>query len=292
MFEDCSVFVLLDDNAVMVKKLEADRETQEQIGRIFAEACGRLTEGKEKVLFDGNYSPDEDEYLQIEGFRMEEAVTKAVDKPVNVLPFYPQKESAENIKAVFVGESGDGGCIAFQRLRRDQFISPRRLNLIFDRNTFVTERRFGISIADCVDCVYRGGGLAFSSYYFARQIFDLSGYYRAATQGEVESFTKVRGLAMEDGEAFLQQADSTVRRKIASIMDSRVLEHYSAEEIKRTGKKEGVKIEIRDGSIVIPSDKKKMKVVLGFLDEAVYKGVFTKNTYIANSKRTLKKKKN
>jgi len=35
------------------------------------------------------------------------------------------------------------------------------------------------------------------------------------------------------------------------------------------------------------ADKKKLKEILGFLDDEVYKGVFLKETYITNSKRKI-----
>ena len=71
-------------------------------------------------------------------------------------------------------------------------------------------------------------------------------------------------------------------------MDSKVLEKYPAKEIKRIGENTGVSILVKGNKIVIPKEKKQMKILLGFLDEEVYKGVFSNDTYIANSKRNIK----
>lgn len=83
-------------------------------------------------------------------------------------------------------------------------------------------------------------------------------------------------------------ANTWIRRKIAMINDSGILENNSAAKIKKLAKSAGVKIDVEDEKIVIPSDKEQLKIVLGFLDE-VYKGPFLKATLLANSKRRVKK---
>jgi len=48
-----------------------------------------------------------------------------------------------------------------------------------------------------------------------------------------------------------------------------------------------MEITVENKKLIIPTDKKKLKEILGFLDEEVYKGAFTEETYITNSKRKL-----
>ena len=75
--------------------------------------------------------------------------------------------------------------------------------------------------------------------------------------------------------------------KIAMINDSQVLDNYSAKEIKSRAKLVGVDIDVKDKKIVIPNDKEKIKIILGFLDEEAYKGPFSQKTFLANSKRQV-----
>lgn len=49
----------------------------------------------------------------------------------------------------------------------------------------------------------------------------------------------------------------------------------------------GVEIDVKDKKIVIPNDKEKIKIILGFLDEEAYKGPFSQKTFFANSKRQV-----
>ena len=67
-----------------------------------------------------------------------------------------------------------------------------------------------------------------------------------------------------------------------------MLERFSARDIQKIGRQAGIDVAIRDKKIVIPAEKKKMKIILGFLDEEVYKGSFSNITYITNSKRSVR----
>ncbi|MDE6673590.1 MAG: DUF4868 domain-containing protein [Acetatifactor sp.] len=289
MFENASVMVLLQDNeGLEVCKIETDRKAQAAICKSYAQATGLMLDGTEHISFDGNYSPDADEILCIDQFALDEIIWDAVQTPAGIDSFVPDETNKDKIKAIFVGEICDGKMvIAFQKFKKEQYISVKGINLFFDKETFVQEKRFGITISDEVDCVYEDGKLLFKSFFMARQIFSLMQYYREATQGEVERFTQMNELALDSAEIFIGQADSRVRKKIASIMDSGVLEKFSARDIQKIGRQTGVNVTVRDKRIVIPADKKQMKIILGFLDEEVYKGAFSNATYITNSKRSV-----
>ena len=85
-------------------------------------------------------------------------------------------------------------------------------------------------------------------------------------------------------------ANSSIRRKIAAINDSEVLEKYKAIEIKKLAQKAGIDIAVKEEKIVMPNDKEQIKLILGFLDEEAYKGPFSQITFLANSKRKVKNK--
>lgn len=291
MFENSSIMVILDDNNVIqICRLEVDRSTQLSICKSFAESFEKLITDKEIVKFDGDYKAESDEILEINSYNIDANILKAIEEPIGVAAFIPNTTNQESIKAVFVEEKyEDSTVIAFQKFRKEQYITTKRHNLFFDKDTFIEEKRFGISISNNVDCIYINGNLQFESYHFARQIFDLSQYYRLATDGEVETFTQTPLIEFDNVIEFVSQTDSRVRRKIASILDSKVLEKYTATQIKTIGKKLGIEVVVKNKKVIIPNKKEEMKVILGFLDEEVYRGVFSNDTYITNSKRTVKK---
>lgn len=294
MFENASIMVMKADDPSQILRLEVDGDTQQSIDQSFAEAVAGLSEDKNMVPFDGSYKPDEDELLFIDGFILPDEIKEAIRNPIGVTAYQKEGGSFPEIKAIFIGtctrtNGSENFQIAFQRFRKEQYISTKGFNLYFSNNTFRRERNYGISVSDRVDCYYADGKLQFTSYFYAKQIFDLREFYRSATDQEVEAFASNDLLFIENPERFKAMADTWVRRKIASINDTGVLNRYSASQIKKLAKKSGVNIEEQNGRVLLPSDKEQMKIVLGFLDEEVYKGPFSRDTLLANSKRKIKK---
>lgn len=295
MFNNCSVLALLEteDKSVEVHRIEMDRDTQNSICNVFSNAVTEMKDGKELIPFDGNYKPDEDQYLTIENFDLPPEIKEAIENPMNVSAYRPNKKVFPRIKAIFIGESKESKSkqkfhVAFQRFKNDQYISNHRLNLFFDKDSFFQEKRAGISISSHIDCYY-DDSLHFISFFFARQIFDLGQYYREATEGEIGGFSAEKILNIESAEVFQKQASDTwVRRRVAIINDLKILENHTASEIRAIGKTAGIDIKIDKKKIIIPSDKKEMKKIIGFLVEEVYPGYFSKGiTYMANSKRKI-----
>ena len=122
-------------------------------------------------------------------------------------------------------------------------------------------------------------------------MFDLREYYRSASDREVEEFIRNEKLKFENAEAFCRNANTYVRRKIAMINDNSILNKVAAEEIKKTAKTIGIEIAVDDNKIVIPEEKTTALEVSAFLDEEAYRGSFSNDLLLADSKRVLKKGK-
>lgn len=292
MFENCSIMIIKADAPLEILRLDVDENTQIAICRAFADAVSDLVSEKTKVIFDGSYKPHRDEFLSIENFQLPDEIKDAIHDPMGATAYQREDDIFPEIKAIFVGErietyETEKFVVAFQRFRKEQYISTKWYNLFFDNNTFYRVENFGISISDSIDCYYTEGELQFYSFYFARQVFDLSEYYRSATDQEVEEFSSNERLFLENPEAFKTMANSWIRRKIALINDSEVLTNYSATKIKSLAKAAGIDITVENKKVLIPNDKEKVKIILGFLDEEAYKGPFSQNTYLANSKRQI-----
>lgn len=293
MFDKGSIMILLNEqNEHPVRLLEVDTDTQAAICCSFAEATVPLLSEMQIVPFDGSYKPNEDECLSICNFHLPDVIIDAIRDPLGLQTFSFENDAEPDIRAIFVGKCSEVDntevfTIAFQRFRKEQYLSTKKFSLFFEKNIFKREKRWGIGITDIVDCVYINNEFRFSSYFFARQIFDLSEYYRSATDFEVENFSGLDLLSINDKDHFQAMADTWIRRKIAAINDSGVLKNNSAAKIKKLSKNCGLEVTVENKKLVIPADKKKLKEILGFLDEEVYKGAFTYETYITNSKRKV-----
>lgn len=289
MFEESSVFVLLkDDN---IKKLELEKNIQTSICATMSNATSDLLD-KEQIEFDGSYKPHEDECLFIREFKLLDGIKDAIRNPIGVESFNPHRDEIEDIKAIFVGscrgaDDKEVFDAAFQKFKKEQHIQPKWYNLFYSKGTFIQENKKCISVSDTVDCIFIDNSLRFVSFYYAKQIFALNEYYRIATDKEVEKFATHEKLLVENPDGFKQLANTWVRRKIAMINDSNVLNDNSIEKILNTAKRINISIEIRDKKLVLPNNKETLKYILGFLDEEVYQGHFSQNTYLANSKRRI-----
>ena len=302
MFNDCTVFILASDGKIY--KLEVEREAQQAICETFASSVESMVRGKTTHDFEVNYKPEDDEILRIENFLLPDEIKDAIRNPIGVDSYRKYLDVHDNgdedflgfpeIKAIFVGErtqddEGEHFNIGFQRYRKEQNLTALPFRFFFSNDTFKREKHFGIGITYNLDCYYTGEELQFASFYFARQVFDLREYYRSASDPEVAAFTQNEALNFENSNTFSAMANTYVRRKIAMINDSEVLKKYTAKEIKSIAKNSGIDIKIQNKKIVIPANKDAAMEVLAFLDEEAYRGPFSNDLLIANSKRVLRK---
>jgi len=294
MFEYTTFFVLLKNgNNFEVKRLILTRETQEELCNLFGSLSEQLLNTENEFIeFDGRYKPDNGEIQYINNFEIGNAISSALREPTGVEPFVPNEDELIDIKGIFTGVVEPELLIVFQKFNKSQLINRKGINLFHNQNTFEKLSSFGISILENIDCVYSSNKLYFFSYLSARQIFNLSDYYRIATDGDINSFANHGCIHICNKEQFGNIADSWVRRKIALISDSGVLENFSASQIAEKANQYNLVINLAEqqGSykISMPDDKKEVKNILKFLDEDIYRGPLSNNPYETNSKRRFR----
>ena len=292
MFKNQSLFVLVDADGGKLKilRVETTKEAQTEVCDLLNSTLNVYERGKDSIEFNGSYKPEQNEILVIKEFDMDKHIIEAVKNPIGIAMFVPDSNNPPTIKAFFMGEytkksNEEKYIIAFQKFRKEQYITRKGLNLFHDANTFSQEKRFGICITDTLDCVVINNELRFTSFYYARQIFDLSEYYREATDSDVDEFINHSKINVENADVFKSNADSWVRRKVALISDSGIFSKYSPKQIKEKAKNFGLVISTTKNKLSLPNNKKELKVILKFLDNEIYKGVFSEEILQTNSKR-------
>lgn len=288
MFENQSLFIMLSD-CQDILRVELDRDTQSVIVNLFTQAMSNYLSEKRMIAYDGCYKPERDELLKIDNFVIPENIVYAVDHPNEMDTFNPNIDDNSKIKAFFIGNNIDNQhTIVFQKFQKSQNISRAGINIFYEQNTFRREKRYGLSISKSVDAVYKSNeGFIFSSDFIAKQIFSLSDYYRMATENEVLLFKDSEYLCFEDKNLFESyENDQFIRRKIALIHDSKILKTYSAKQIQtKATKLLGTNIvKTTKGKLIIPKTKKEVKILLKFLDEEMYRGIFSNALLETNSK--------
>ncbi len=245
MFNDCSVFILSTDEKIY--RLELERNDQQAICEAFALSVDSMISGTTKRIFEVNYKLEDDEIYRIQNFLLPDEIKDAIRNPIGVDSYKNDSGILSNgnedsfgfpkIKAFFVGERiqdarGEHFNIGFQKYRKEQNLISLPFRFFFSNETFKREKHFSIAITDNLDCYYTDGELQFDSFFFARQVFDLRDYYRSASDPEVEEFTQNESLNFENADIFCGLANTYVRRKIAMINDSGILEKYTVKKIR------------------------------------------------------------
>lgn len=294
MFKKCPLYALIETNnkSILVKRISEDLNAQQAIDKTFSDAAVNLKDNKETVVFDGKYTPqtDDNEVLVIQNYTLPIEIQNALINPQGLEIYAPINGTLPPIKALFVGKrtivNGENQfSVAFQKFRKDQYISAARHHLFFSNNTFVKDTRVGITVGTSVDCVFDNNTLFFGSYYFAKQVLDLTEYYRIASKQDVSNFVHADIISMEGSTEFIEEANTWERRKIASINDSGILSNIPASKIKTLAKQSGISIKVADKKVVLPTDRTERRLVLAFLDEDIYKGVFSQTVFQTNSKK-------
>lgn len=285
-----------------VYKLKTNANVKQLLVEVFNNGINSLMKDEngneqEPVPFENNYMVTaQEENFIINSFFIPQELKDAIDASDVVEDYVPKDQKGKTdegyeIRAVIIGAKDERGYyLAGQKFtQRQVIIKPKGIGIIFKDSMFVEERRgFLINIGEKVDCVFAGGGLIFEKYNDANGVFDLSDYYRIASQSEVDQFADSPVFDIKDTDAFARAvAGISMRKKIAKIIDLGTLNDVS--EIRANAMKVNIDIDfIEDGSKVqIPNEKKQLKKVLAFLAEELYPGLFTNTTYLSNSTRKV-----
>ncbi|GAA6168300.1 Kiwa anti-phage protein KwaB-like domain-containing protein [Sessilibacter corallicola] len=241
------------------------------------------------VPFDGQYKAEHDELLTIENFELPEIFKSAIKEPMVLQPLHYNHESDKKIAAIFCGlEKDDDYVVFFQVFESTRLIKPSLFNIVFGSNdTFEKLEYFGMTLDSKLTACYKSGQLYFRSYHYSRRIFDLSKYYREATEDEVKELASHDHFSSINQEEFLKLADHVVRQKIARITRNDVLNSFSVTELKQKAEQVNFEMEIVDQKIIIPNNRKDLKLILSFLDDQVYMGPITGQTKVSNSSRLV-----
>ena len=82
-----------------------------------------------------------------------------------------------------------------------------------------------------------------------------------------------------------ENGTTIIKKQITLIQKSRVLESANPKNIIKSANKFNLKIQIFEGKLILPNDKKQCKEILSFLNEQYYIGLISGKKFRTNSKR-------
>lgn len=229
----------------------------------------------------------------INGYDDIDGLEGAIRAPLGVEPVNPDEDFFLEIKALFTGYETESGTIKIllQNFDRRKIISTKGLSIFHANNVYKKIEGIGITVDHKLTATLEAGKLKFYSFHNTRQMFDLSEYYKVATDDDVFEFLQVDQIQSVDSHGFLDMADSWVRRKISLIQQSGILQNVPLHEMRAAAIDFNIPFETIDegGSEVIgiPDNKSDLKKLLRFLDEDYYKSPLSKTNFVTNSKQLV-----
>jgi hypothetical protein len=288
-----NLFALTSDPAKRIVKFNLSNDVQADLTEYLKGQETSFDLQQEEIAFDGKYKPDEGEVLCIESYDDIDNLESAIRNPTSIDLVDPSEDFFYDIKALFSGYilTTGGVKILLQNFDRRKIISTNGLSIFHSANVYKKIEGIGLTIDHKLTATLAGGKLKFFSFHNARQIFDLSEYYKEATDDDVIDFSNLDLMKSIDNVKLLEMSDSWVRRKISLIQQSGILQSVPINEMKAVAAEFSIPFttvtENGDELIKIPDNKSDLKKLLRFLDEDYYKSPLSKTNFITNSKRVL-----
>jgi hypothetical protein len=278
-------FALLDNFDLRLLSLTDDLQREltpffeRQRDEFFAEYPDRMP-------FEADYTPDEGEAQFIESFKVPQNLAEGLKSPLTVNPLLGEELS--RIRGLFTGDV-NGQEILFQIFDRRRLFSNQGFSLTVDRGTFRKLTDEGLTLDTKLAAAVQEGRLYFHSFALARRLFDLSSYFREATDADLDHFAIHEAVLFDNPASLRSNADSWVRRKVALILQSRVLDEERPAKIAVEAQDFGLIFHLQtvngEEKLCFPSDKKSLKEMLHFLAEDYLLSTVTGDHFLSNSKR-------
>lgn len=284
-------FIKDDSGSCQIKRVRVNNPLQSELIQIFEDQRVFFEQGVDtEVNFNGDWKPDANEVLTIDDISESTLMTNAINANASSFTDVIISNFAnEPIKAIFTGIITNGQTKVFvQKFSSRQALSLNQLPLIKMQtgNTFVKTTDDIFTIDNKLVAIVEGNKTKFKSFHNARMVFDLSEFYREATDEDLTQMSQHASLEISNLASFISEADTQVRKMAHSIESSGVLDNYTVTQISTAAANfPDIPVVVNNGKITLPSDKKELKEVLHFLLEDIYKGPLSGSDYLTNSKR-------
>lgn len=250
-----------------------------------------FAEHPEKIPFEADYVPEEEELFFIKGFRLSETMKSALRNPV--VTDRLEAEEIPDVRGIFTGDA-EGHEVSLQVFDRRRLLSTQGFSLVLDKDTFKKLGDAGLTLDTKLAAAVQNDRLYFHSFALARRLFDLSEHFKEATDADLEVFASHKA-AILDRDFLMKSADSVVRKKIALILQSGILDRERPARIAAVADEElGLTFQVQtvggQEKLCFPSDKKALKEMLHFLDADYLTYTLTGAHYLSNSKRRVERR--
>ena len=245
--------------------------------------------GLQEIDFDIGYRPEGQECFALTDYALPTWLADEDSETVPDLDAINDNEEALGlITGIVAFARNDLGeeLVLFQNFTRSRVIQPGYF-LFLRRDTYESAERPGLTLDRALSAIYlpTDNKLLFRSFRTANTFLPLSDYYQEASEEEIREVLAHERIAPEDVNAVAIDSNQWFRKRFAMLRDSRLLDVFTAEEIRAQSNGYDVAIRIEGDRIVFPADRREARRLLQFLNEELFRGAITHELYETNSKK-------
>ncbi len=190
---------------------------------------------------------------------------------------------------VLARDDNDKELMLFQDFSQSNVIAPGHiLQLEGDIYKIIEHRGLLLERKLCAVYMSSERRLLFSNFRAVNSFLPIFEFYKKVSEQEIREVLKNSIFVAEAPDTWARDANQWFRTRFSQLIDTGILERYSAEELKSRSKGYDVSIQIVNDKVLFPSDQDSAKRLLQFLSEELYKGAVTDTNYVATSKFELK----
>jgi hypothetical protein len=282
------LFALCRQNgAIIIKRVSVTQQVQDKIEGIFQQQATAFQEGiTEEIAFGSDWKPDPDELMVMDAPNETQIIVQALDgNPLGLPILNAANFIGEGIKSLFVAVGDGAAKRVLMQLFTAQQILARRFSLLLHGDTFQELTAPAFTFENNLVAIIEDGKLKFKSFHLVKRIFELNQFYQEASDQQIDSFCSHGTLSVGDVNGFKVVADQGIRKLVFAVTKTGILDALSVDDIVTKANSLGLNVQVGDGKIVMPTDKKSIKQILRFLDDGIYEASLTAKRYITNSKR-------
>ncbi len=275
-----------------VRTVPLHGETQPVVEGKFNELlAGFFVDGAEFHDYEPGYKPDGGDLIQVR-YELPDglsAVQRAVPAAIPHLSKADlQEEAPRALVGVYHSTRRQNARFVFQAIDRRRFLGVgNRLAVILSAGAFRLESKAGVEIDNRLHAVWEDGHLFFESEFMVRRFLSLDMLFQEATDEEVAELLQGPHFADFDPAVHEGMLDDYVRRKIASINRSLIMEGVDEKHLRDVAERCDIELTMDGGVISLPHEKKELKRLLRLLDEDYVEGMLSERVYVSTSKRRL-----
>lgn len=280
--------IVRQGNGVRLLRIPLHQALQNEMAVSWSGQYADFVNDIDEIDFDAGYQPEAHERFRLQAFELPDWLDGENSLSVANLDAITRDDAMlDATKGIAAFAQHDGAeIILFQNFSRSHVIQPGRF-LFLQNDTYESTQRPGLTLDHKLSAVYMSAtqALLFDNFRTVNTFLPLADFYEEASEQQIREVLDHDLLEPEDEDALAVNANQWFRKRFAMLKDSDVLDNYTAEQIRGHSMGYEVNVDVADGKIIFPADKREAKRLLQFLNEEIFRGAITETLYETNSKR-------